>query len=302
MRKRGYAATALLGAGLALSACAEVPTAAAPVTQAPAAPSFETRKISDNVYLFRYRFHQSIFIVTRDGVIATNPIAQRNPAAAEAYIAEIRKITQAPIKYVIYTHHHYDHVEGGKPFKDLGAKFIAHRNATARLAVLKNPLVVTPDISVGDRYDITLGGVKVELRFVGRSRTDNALVILVPRDKLLFAVDFITVASLPFRDMPDSYLPDWFTAIDKVLAMDWDRLIPGHPDARGRLGTKDDVRDLRAYLSDLSEATQAAAAQGKCYDRAMAEIKLPKYEKWDNYAQFLPGNVERFCEYWNNGM
>jgi glyoxylase-like metal-dependent hydrolase (beta-lactamase superfamily II) len=102
-------------------------------------PLFETKKITDNVYLFRYGGHQSMFVVTPDGVIATDPIAQRRPEAATTYIAEIRKITQVPIKYVVYSHHHYDHIEGGKPFKDAGATFIAHMNAKTRLEAPEEP-------------------------------------------------------------------------------------------------------------------------------------------------------------------
>ena len=105
--------------------------------QAPAAPAapppFATTKVADNVYVFRYGGHQSMFIVTPAGVIATDPIAYQRPQAAQAYIDEIRKITPAPIKYLVYSHHHYDHSAGGKPFKDAGATFVAHRNARTRL-------------------------------------------------------------------------------------------------------------------------------------------------------------------------
>ncbi len=67
--------------------------------QQPASPPpFETRKLTDNAYLFRYGGHQALFVVTPDGVIATDPIAYQRPVAATTYIAEIRKITQAPIK------------------------------------------------------------------------------------------------------------------------------------------------------------------------------------------------------------
>ena len=48
------------------------------------------------------------------------------------YIDEIKKVTSQPVKYVIYSHNHYDHITGGKPFKDLGARFIAHKNAKAQ--------------------------------------------------------------------------------------------------------------------------------------------------------------------------
>src|SRR5262245_12932549 len=92
-------------------------------------PTFATTKVdgTDNVYIFRYVRHQSMFIVTKEGVIATDPIGLRRPAA-KAYIEEIRKITKAPIKYVIYSHSHFDHIAGGQPFKDLGAVLVAHRN------------------------------------------------------------------------------------------------------------------------------------------------------------------------------
>ena len=264
-------------------------------------PPYATTKITDSVYLFRYGGHQAIFVVTPDGVIATDPIAYLRPVAAMTYIEEIRKITQAPIRYVIYSHHHYDHIAGGKPFKDIGATFVAHKNAKARLEALKYPDAVIPDEVVDDRRVIELGGTRLELHYVGRNHSDNSLVMLLPREKLLFTVDFIPIETVQFRDMPDGYLPDWFDSLDRVLALDWERMIPGHPYAGGRFGTKDDVRALKAYMTDLSDAVKAAADQGKCFDTAMKEIKLPKYEKWGAYEQYLPGNIERFCEYWGRG-
>src|SRR5574342_140578 len=112
------------------------------------APPFETRKITENVYIFRYGGHQSMFVVTPDGVIATDPIGYLRPQAVTTYIAEIRKITHAPIRYLVYSHHHYDHIAGGKPFKDAGATVVAHRNAKARLEALRHPDVVIPDEAV----------------------------------------------------------------------------------------------------------------------------------------------------------
>ncbi|MCI0548525.1 MAG: MBL fold metallo-hydrolase [Candidatus Rokubacteria bacterium] len=272
---------------------------AAPATAQ--APPFETRKVTDNVYIFRYGGHQSMFVVTPEGVIATDPIGYNRPPAVQTYIAEIRKLTAAPIKYVVYSHHHYDHIAGGKPFKDLGATFIAHTNARVRLEQLRHPDVVIPDVTVHSTHAIELGGVRLELHYVGRNHSDNSLVMLLPREKLLFTVDFIPVETVQFRDLPDGYLPDWFDSLDRVLALDWDRMIPGHPYAGGRLGTKDDVRALKQYMTDLSEAVRQAANQGKCFDAAIKEIKLPKYEKWGNYEAFLPGNIERFCEFWGRG-
>src|SRR5215475_12809930 len=99
-------------------------------------PTFATTKVTDNVYYFRYQGHQSMFIVTPDGVIATDPISENRPAA-EAYLGEIRKITQAPIRFVVFQPPDPDHLAGGKPFKDGGADFVAQRFAKGNIAQMK---------------------------------------------------------------------------------------------------------------------------------------------------------------------
>ena len=75
-------------------------------------PLFETTKVegTDNVYVFRYGNRQSMFIVTPAGVIATDPIAYGFPETVPTYLKEIRKVTDRPIKYLIYSHHHFDHI------------------------------------------------------------------------------------------------------------------------------------------------------------------------------------------------
>jgi len=265
-------------------------------------PAFETTKLTDNVYVYRHGGHQAIFIVTPAGVIATDPIGYQHPETVTTYIEEIRKVTKAPIKYVIYSHHHYDHIAGGKPFKDLGARFIAHKIAKARLLALKYPDVVIPDITVGDKKKLVLGGVRVDLVYVGRNHSDNSLVLLIPKDKLAFTVDFIAPESVLFRGVPDGYIPDWFDSLERVLKLDWEKMVGGHPYATGRLATKDDVRAQLQFMHDLSDAVKQAADQGKCWDPAPKEVRLPKYEKWANYERYLPGNIERFCAYWGRGI
>src|ERR671923_2226361 len=120
--------------------------------QQPAPPPFATTKVegTDNVYLFRNGNHQSMFVVTSAGVIATDPVAYGRPTGGQAYVDEIKKITDKPIKYLIYSHHHYDHIAGGKAFKDAGARIIAHKRVTERLAVLKDPNTPLPDQVMGD--------------------------------------------------------------------------------------------------------------------------------------------------------
>ena len=174
--------------------------------QAPARPQIATTKVdgTDNVYIFRYQGHQSMFVVTKAGVIATDPIGLRRPQAVTAYIDEIKKVTTQPIKYVVYSHSHYDHIAGGKPFKDLGAKFIAHKNAIAQLKRFPLADVIMPDESVDAKRTITLGGTTLELIYAGPNHSDNSLVMRLPKEKIIFAVDFIPIQTVLFRNMPDT--------------------------------------------------------------------------------------------------
>ena len=292
---------AFTGIAVALIASAVVMPAQA---QTPQRPLYATTKVegTDNVYVFRYENHQSMFVVTKAGVIATDPISLRRPAA-KAYIEEIRKVTQAPIKYVIYSHSHYDHIAGGQPFKDLGATFIAHKNAKARIVKLKPADVVVPDRWSTRRRSFKLGGTTLELLYVGRNHSDSTLVMRLPKEKIIFTVDWIPLQAIQFREMADTYIPDIEDGLKKVIAMDWDRLIAGHPGPGGRqIGTKDDARNQLAYLQDLSAAVKKAIGEGKSYVDAEKEIKLPKYEQWGGYGPFLPMNIERYYDYINRGI
>src|SRR5882672_3291564 len=136
-------------------------------------PMFATTKVdgTDNVYVFRYQNAQSMFIVTPEGVIATDPIGLARPQAVTTYIEEIRKVTSAPIKYLIYSHQHFDHIAGGKPFKDAGAKVVSLRGTKDRLVAMKHPDVVIPDEVFDGKRTISLGGTQLDLVYVGKNHS-----------------------------------------------------------------------------------------------------------------------------------
>jgi glyoxylase-like metal-dependent hydrolase (beta-lactamase superfamily II) len=273
---------------------------AAPALAQQPAPT-ATTKVADNVYIFRYVGHQSMFIVTPEGVIATDPISLRRPA--KHYIDAIQAVTKAPIKYVIYSHSHFDHTAGGQPFKDLGATFVAQRNAKERILELKPQDVVVPDQVVDGKRTITLGGTSLELLYLGKNHSDSTLVMRLPKEKIIFTVDWIPIEGVQFREMADTYVPDIEDGLKKVIAMDWETLIPGHPGPGGKqTGTKDNARDELAYLQDLSAAVKQEVSQGKTYDEAVKDITLPKYQAWPNYKAFLPMNIERYYDFWNRGI
>ena len=294
----------LLAGAFMLAPCARAQAPAEPAAPPPKPPAFETKKVegTDNVYVFRYANAQSMFVVTQDGVIATDPIGYGRPQAVETYIAEIRKVTDKPIKYVIYSHHHFDHIAGGKPFKDAGATFISHKRAKERLAVLKDPHTVLPDETMDDRRTIRLGGTTLELHYLGLNHSDSTIVMLLPKEKILFAVDFLPVGAVPGRGMIDFFPLEAEESIKRVLKLDWDRLIPGHPGApNGRLGTKADVQDQLTFLQDASAAVRAEAQAGKCWDPVEKELKLPNYASWPGYETNLPFVLRRYCALWGRG-
>ena len=267
-------------------------------------PPMATTKVegTDNVYIFRNVNHQSMFVVTRDGVIATDPIAYGRPTGGQAYLDAIRKVTDKPVKYLVYSHHHFDHIAGGQAFKDAGATVVAHRRARERLEQLRDPNTVLPDEAVSDAgRTLTLGGTTLELKYLGLNHSDSNLVMLLPKEKIVFVVDTIPVGTVPGRGMIDFYPMESETFIRAVLALDWERLIPGHPGPGDRLGTKKDAQDQLTLLQAASAEMKTLAQDGKCWDTAEKEFKLAGYESWPGYASGLPFIARRYCGLWGRG-
>jgi glyoxylase-like metal-dependent hydrolase (beta-lactamase superfamily II) len=256
---------------------------------------------TDNVYIFRNGGHQAMFIVTKDGVIATDPIAYGRPTGGQQYVDEIKKITDKPIKYLIYSHHHFDHIAGGEAFKKAGATIIAHKRAKERLAQIKDPHTPLPDQVFDKNKTIKLGGVTLELMYLGLNHSDSTIVMRLPKEKLVFIVDTIPVGAFPGRGFIDIYPLETEEFIKKVIAMDWERMIPGHPGPGGRLGTKKDAQDQLTLMQEASAEMQKMAREGKCWDTAEKEYKLPKYESWPGYANGLPMVARRYCGLWGRG-
>ncbi|HUG38279.1 MAG TPA: MBL fold metallo-hydrolase [Candidatus Limnocylindrales bacterium] len=276
MRARAGFTLGLLGIALVL---AIAPWAQ---SQQPQAPVREITKIAGEVYRFRNNNHYSVFAVTPAGVIATDPI---NADAARWLKSEIATRFNRPIRYVVYSHDHADHITGGEVFTDT-AIVVAHANAKAAIIGEKRPTAV-PQVTFSAAMTIELGGTVVELVHVGRNHSDNSIVMRFPRERLLFAVDFIPVNSYAFRDFPDAYVPDWIDSLKRVEAMDFDVLVPGH----GPLGNKANVIMFREYLQDLRDEVQRHARDGRSLDEIKRLVTLPKYAAW-NPKEWFPLNIE----------
>ena len=252
-------------------------------------PSDEITKLADDVYLFRHQSHQAIFLVTSKGVIVTDPISTE---AATWLKAEIRKLTDQPVRYVIYSHHHNDHITGGSIFADQ-ALFVSQRAARERLLKNADPDIPMPNLTFTDRMSIDLEGKRVELIYTGKNHSDNSLVVLLPQNKLLFAVDFIPVETVGYRTLADSYPDDWIESLKQVERLDFDILVPGH----GKIGKKEHVRLFREYLEALRAAVREQIQKGTSLEEAKKTVRLPKYEQWYGYSDWFTENVEGMYRY-----
>ena len=246
-------------------------------------PTREITQLAGEVYRFRNNNHYSIFAVTPAGIIATDPI---NAEAAQWLKAELQRRFGQPVKYVVYSHDHADHISGGEIFADT-AVVVAHENAKSAILGERRPTAV-PQLTFSERMTIELGGTVLELVYVGRNHSDNSVVMRFPKERLLFAVDFIPVEAMAFRDFPDAYIEEWIESLGRVELMDFDVLVPGH----GPVGRKEHVRMFREYMEDLRGAVLQYAREGKSLEEMKSLIKLPKYEKWAGYPQMFPLNVE----------
>jgi glyoxylase-like metal-dependent hydrolase (beta-lactamase superfamily II) len=278
----------IVGASVATALALTVAVAAA---QTPA-PQFDLTKVTDQVYSFRSGIHRAMVVATSDGVIVTDPI---NSMAAKNMMDEIRKVTDKPVKFVIYSHNHWDHIAGARIFKDQGAKIIQH--ALAAQHTRPNPDVVPADETFkDDRHLVTLGDQTIELIYVGPSHGSGMIVMRVPKDRILNIVDICTPQRIGFRNFPDGSPQDTIKALRKVEALDFDRIVPGHGPASA---PKAEVTAIREYLEDLTRAVSAAkekAGSPVALDQITELVKAdlrPKYGQWGEFDNWMMMNVDR---------
>jgi glyoxylase-like metal-dependent hydrolase (beta-lactamase superfamily II) len=236
------------------------------------------------------------FVIGEDGVAVIDTFATGE--AAQQLLTEIRKLTTLPVKFVINTHYHMDHVAGNRVFEEVGAVAIAHRNVR-RWVKPENlkffgptptppqkamiDALTTPAMGYEGIVDLHLGARQIQVRSLP-GHTGGDSVVLIPDAKTAFAGDLFWRNTLP--NTIDASTPSWIATLD-TLAKDTGpyTYVPGH----GDVGTTQDVTAFRDYLATLQKLVAAAQAQGKTGD-AVVETVMPdlkaKYGQWD-FFQFL---------------
>ncbi len=250
-------------------------------------------RIADNVYAYvgaRNASPSTSFganagiVIGNDGIAVIDTLISAKEA--DRFIKDIRAVSQKPIKYVIDTHEHLDHVFGNAEFARLGATIVSQANCRKNMiasaqAVLrsakdyglseddmKGTQIAIPTVAFRGTVEIDLGGRTVELIDPGPSHTNGSILVYVPDTKTLFAGDVLFTDYHPY--IGDGSIDAWTGVLDRILGMDVEAIVPGH----GPLSGKKDVTDMKNYLVAFdAKAKELCAKSG---DAAAIKSELMK--------------------------
>ena len=272
---------------IAVAALTALPLLALPATLR-AQADYETTRIAEGVYQFRWVGHNGLFIVTPGGVVAVDPISAE---AAVRYASEIQRVAPGvPLAAVIYSHQDADHATGAPALmREMGeeVEILAHRNALAPLRAGADPDLPAPTTTYEQFMSIAPGGRRIELHYVGANHTDNSTVVYVPDVAVAFAVDFVANDRAGFQDLAGAVFPDFFESIPALLEIPFETIVFGH----GPPGDRESIHRQIRYYDGIRAAVREAVAEGWSEDRAAAEIRLPEFSGWGQYDAWFPMNV-----------
>jgi glyoxylase-like metal-dependent hydrolase (beta-lactamase superfamily II) len=219
-------------------------------------------------------------LVTNDGVLLVD---DKFEIDHDSIMAALKTVTSQPVKYVINTHYHGDHSGGNAKLQALGTLAVASIEARASMVAANQ--AGQPNITVGDRAEIFIGGKKVEIHKVGRAHTNGDVVVLFPEQRVLAAGDIFANGpgtSAQLVDYPGGGSAKlWPAAIGEALELDYDTVIPGH----GLVSTKADFAAYRDRATRFAQTLQMLVSQGK--SRAEIETVVRGQFDWEDFHVML---------------
>ena len=249
------------------------------------------------------------FIIGDEGVAVIDTTASVDAdgnfgtAPAQQLLAAIRKLTKLPVRFVINTHYHLDHVGANASFVHVGAIVLAHRNVrvwihSENLRMFGKDIrpqqkafieaLLPPTVTYDQPVDLYLGSREIRVQiFSGHTGSDS--VVLIPDAKVVFAGDLFWRETLP--NLVDASTGPWIDTLETLAKNDADAtFVPGHGDA----GNAQDVAAFREYLATLRKLVSDAQALGKSGE-ALADAVMPalsdKYSRWDSFMYLARPNI-----------
>lgn len=256
-----------------------------------------TTEVAPGVYSYGAFSARSLFVVTSDGVITTDPVSTKNAIDMRAAIAEV---TDQPVKYVIYSHQHWDHVLGGQLFKDEGATFISHDKCIPHFVRHPHDDLVMPDQTVTGDHDLTLGDKTLKLMYFGYNHGDCMLVMQVDGTDVLYINDLVTPYSVGLGFMPDYDPGEWVRTLHELEARDdWTEFVGGHGIP---IAPKEAMVQRRRYMEALMKAVRDGIANGQRLEELYDTIELPEeFREMRGYNTHIRRAAERIYHYYTMG-
>jgi cyclase len=299
MRPARYLATAVLF-------CAGVARAQAPAAPAANPLPFTLKPLGHNVWAAIDDAKGDAganagFVIGDDGVAVIDTF--ENPDAAKQMLAEIGKITGLPVKFVIDTHYHIDHVAGNQIFQRAGALVFAQRNVrswihTENLKFFGKSIkpeeksmvesLGSPDAVYDSGVTLFLGSRRIDVRvFPGHTGGDS--VVFIPDAPVVFTGDLFWRNTLP--NLIDATTATWLLTLNAIAASSPSAIfVPGH----GDIGNAADVLAFRGYLAYLREQVAIPVKNGQTADALVNAVLPPlteKYGKWDFFKEFAKPDI-----------
>jgi cyclase len=315
----GFAA-ALHGAGVSSAGAQAPPIPAATPPRGdprfPTAPSWnaEFRKLGADVFAFIQAGGPGVVAqgVSNAGVIVGDDHvmvidATGAPFHAKALIAAaVQAAPGKPIRRLINTHHHGDHVNGNQFFGPVEICSHTYCRQEVLKAVSGTPAkwdkrdgwadgtedrkLVPPTTTIDGNIVYYYGDVQVEVRFVGPAHTYGDLVVYIPKHKVLFASDVGFFYVAPFAH--NAHVGKWLETVDRILKMDVDTIVPGH----GPIGGKKELAEMAEYFRVLIPEVRKRYDQRMTPGRAAAEIRLGKFDNWIGPERVVMNTVRLYNE------
>lgn len=212
---------------------------------------YAVKNVGDRVYVLSDNGWQSAFLVTDEGVIVFDAPASFGKSIPSA----IAKVTDKPIKMLVYSHVHKDHIGGSAAFKNIkGLQIVALDTVSDFLKEMNDPNRLLPTVTFKSAKTIKLGGKTVELTRHMYHSPEGDLFIYVPEAKFLMAVDSVTSGYAPFQgfDLTMNF-HEYRKMFDEILAYKFDTFVGGH---LTDIGTREDVVITKEYTNDVYETVK----------------------------------------------
>jgi glyoxylase-like metal-dependent hydrolase (beta-lactamase superfamily II) len=237
-------------------------------------------KLKDDLFVIHndYVPGNTTVMVTNEGLILVDDKFEIDHAGI---LAELKKISNQPVKYVINTHHHGDHSGGNAKLQALGAQVVTSWQARQNMVDGKQPGM--SNITIDNKASLYLGGKRVDLFYFGRGHTNGDIVALFPAQRVLAAGDLFTIGDAT-PELVDyaggGSAKQWPQTIEGVLSLDFDQVVPGH----GTVGTKADMRKFHDTAVRLRTRVHDMIVQKKSKDE-IAKMLTAEF----HYAEFHLG-------------